>query len=75
MSSPKTTAAAPIPRPATGVSTTICRSTIGCSISAGRLIAVPITAAASPIPTAHRNSETVGRRERRDVGNRNENVP
>ena len=75
MSSPKTTAAAPIPRPATGVSTTICRSTIGCSISAGRLIAVPITAAARPIPIAHRNSASVGVVNGGMLGIDSENVP
>jgi hypothetical protein len=75
VSSPKMTAAVPIPKPATGVSTSICRSTIGCSRSAGRLIAVPITAAANPIPIAHRNSASVGVVNGGMWGTASENVP
>ena len=75
VSSPNTTALAPIPKPTTGVSTTIRCSTIGCSTSAGRRMAAPSTTAAKPIPTAHRSSETVGVVNAGMLGTANENVP
>ena len=65
----------PIASPVTGVSMERRCATIGCSKSASRLIAVPRTAAARPIPIAQTNSPTVGVVNVGMSGTDSENVP
>ena len=58
--SKKTMARPATTRPSAGVSRTLRRSTTGCRARALRLITDPRTAAATPMPMAHRNSAPVG---------------
>ena len=75
MVSVNSTTVRPTAAPTTGVSSTIRRSTTGCSSSPMRRISVPTSAATMPIPIAHRNSAPVGVPNGGMSGTASENVP